>query len=179
VTADRKKLRTIFELKRSEITPPPPFDGRRVKDRDRVLKAEALARGWLVPAGLNETWLMNPAWEKYYEEKRKNAPPPQKDTDLTLIALARTWGIEPVPRPSQITDEGRRLLTKRLRAKVAKVALRVLDDALRSPLQPLKHTGKPRGAWWAEEKLDDSQSVTKRRNNRRANARKSRPDIDK
>jgi hypothetical protein len=74
---------------------PGKFDRRRVTDRHRTLKAEALGRGWWVPKGLNDEWPMNAYWEQYYEGKLNGAKPPQsvteilqRDVDQRLIALA-------------------------------------------------------------------------------------------
>ena len=110
---------------------------------------------------------MTPGWGEYYENRLKSTWSPEKGTDHALIALARTWRIGRVPRPSQLTDEWRRRLRKQLRAKVVQVALRVLDDVLQSPLQPAQHTGKPKGAWTKDEKLKQGRAAKNRRKRRR------------
>jgi hypothetical protein len=163
------------------------FDRRQVPDDHKALKAEALERGWWVPKGLNDEWLLNKGWEDYYERKRleDEAKPPQTpqslteliqtDVDRRLIAAAQDWGIK-APLVDQLTDEWRLHIINILRARVAAVAIRDLEDRIFKP-QPPKRRGKPEGAWnkkllKREELLGveatGTKAVVNRRNRRRA-----------
>jgi hypothetical protein len=156
------------------------FDRRWVTDRQKTLKAEALERGWWAPKGLNDEWPMN-SWEQHYERKLRAAKPPQSvtellnDVDRRLIALAQTWEIK-TPSLSQLTDEWRILLLNELKARVANVATRLVEDAIFNPPPPLKQKGKPPGAWTEESKLSQDEAVVKRRDRRRS---KAQPDIER
>ena len=152
---------------------PKNFDRRRVKDRDVALKAEALGRGWWVPKGLNEEWLLNKGWKDYYEKKRSGARAPQSvteliqmDVDQRLIALARNWGIE-TPLASQLTDEWRLDLRNKLQARVAEAAKRMVDDAIFTP-RPPQRRGKTPGAWNKNPPKSQDKATVKRRERRQA-----------
>jgi hypothetical protein len=161
------------------------FDRRQVPDDHKALKAEALERGWWVPRGLNDEWPINKGWSDYYKRKRREAKPPQTpqsltellqmDEDRRLIAEASFWGIK-APLADQLTDEWRLHIMNELRARVAAVAIRALEDWILNP-QPPKRKGKPKGAWnkkllKREELLGveatGTKAVVNRRNRRRA-----------
>jgi hypothetical protein len=122
------------------------FDRRRVTDRQRFLKAEALRRGWWVPRGVNDAWRMTPAWEQYYERKLREPEPPHSvtDVDRRLIAEARIRGIEPIPLAHQLTDELREYLLIELLVRVCGAAIRDLESRIFTPPPPPKQRGRPR-----------------------------------
>jgi hypothetical protein len=152
-------------------------DRRRVTDRQRFLKAEALKRGWWVPRGVNDEYRMHPAWEQYYEQRLREPEPPDNltDVDRHLLAKARIMGIQPVPLAHQLTDEWRDSLWIECRISVAVAAIREFDAQLFNPPPPPKQRGKTKGAWNKQSPKTQDPAVVKRRTDRRAKA--TRPNI--